>query len=55
MGHLKRQLDDIDAMITSQKLKELEGVTKSTSKALGNYISELFSYGFRERGPKEKI
>lgn len=55
MKHLKRQLEDIDAMIASQKLKELKGVRKNTSKALENYISELFSYGFREKGPKEKI
>jgi hypothetical protein len=42
-------------LIAHQNSKELKGVSQLTEKAIGNYITELFSYGFRERGPKERI
>jgi hypothetical protein len=54
-SQLRKDLANIDTLIASQNRKELNGISKLTEKAMGNYISELFSYGFRERGPKEKI
>jgi hypothetical protein len=52
---LKKELANIETLIAHQNSKELKGISQLTEKAIGNYITDMFSYGFRERGPKEKI